>query len=210
MQVGSRKIQVKTIILAAIIITVVIVIISSVLSGIQDSYTQEILNYRKQRNEFFKTSKDSPIEDQPGFKGLNYYEPDKKYLTKPVLTLIKDSSFVTIVNNDGERNKYWRYAKAAFEIDGIKDTLIIYRNMLLPPEDLTYFLPFYDETNDKETYGGGRYLDLQIKNSSSIVIDFNLAFNPYCVYNHLFSCPIPPKENNMNLKIEAGEKIFNK
>lgn len=210
MKVGSRNIQLKTIIVAGMIISVVVVIVSSIIGGLQDAYTQDILSYRKQKNEYFKTNKDSPIEDQISFQTLNYFEPNKEYRINAVLKLIKDSSFVTIVNNNAEKNKYWRYAQAIFEINKINDTLIIYRKASLKPEDLTYFLPFYDETNDKETYGGGRYLDLKIKDSNSVLLDFNFAFNPYCVYNHLFSCPVPPAENKLTSRIEAGEKVFNK
>ena len=210
MKVGSRNIQLKTIIVAGMIISVVVVIVSSIIGGLQDAYTQDILSYRKQKNEYFKTNKDSPIEDQISFQTLNYFEPNKEYRINAVLKLIKDSSFVTIVNNNAEKNKYWRYAQAIFEINKINDTLIIYRKASLKQEDLTYFLPFYDETNDKETYGGGRYLDLKIKDSNSVLLDFNFAFNPYCVYNHLFSCPVPPAENKLTSRIEAGEKVFNK
>ena len=210
MKVGSRNIKLKTIIVAGMTISVVVVIISSIIGGLQDAYTQDILSYRKQKNEYFKTNKDSPIEDQISFQTLNYFEPNKEYCINPVLKLIKDSSFVAIVNNNAEKNKYWRYAQAIFEIGKTKDTLIIYRKASLKTEDLTYFLPFYDETNDKETYSGGRYLDLKIKDSNSVLLDFNFAFNPYCVYNHLFSCPVPPAENKLTSRIEAGEKVFNK
>jgi uncharacterized protein (DUF1684 family) len=210
MKVGSRNIKLKTLILTGAIITVVIVIVSSVLSGLQDAYMQDVLSYRKQKNENFKTSKDSPIEDQISFRQLNYFEPNKEYRVKPVLTIIKDSSFVTILNNDGEKNKYWRYAQAVFEIGKLKDTLIIYRKASLNAEDGTYFLPFYDETNDNETYGGGRYLEIEIKDNVPVLLDFNYAYNPYCVYNHNFSCPVPPAENKLTGRIEAGEKIFNK
>ena len=71
-----------------------------------------------------------------------------------------------------------------------------------------YYIPFTDLTNGEETYGAGRYLDFKIPESEKVIIDFNLAYNPYCAYNHSYSCPIPPKENNLNIKIEAGEKTF--
>jgi uncharacterized protein (DUF1684 family) len=210
MKVGSYKIKTKTLIVAGIVISVGFILTSVVTSGLQDRYDQDIVSYRDQKNDFFKTSEESPIEDQPGLKGLNYFEPDKKYRVKPVLSFIKDSSSIKIINNDGERDKYWRYAKAIFTIDDKTDTLIIYRKASLKKEDPNYFLPFYDETNGDETYSGGRYVDLKITDTSTVIIDFNLAYNPYCVYNYRFSCPIPPKENKLERRMEVGEKMFDK
>lgn len=199
-------------IVTGIVISVGFILTSVIKSGLQDRYVQDMEGYRKQKNEHFKTSDKSPIEDQVGFQELRYFEPNKKFRTKATLQLIKDSSFVKIVNNDGEKNKYWRYAKAFFEINKQKDTLTIYRKASLKEEDRNYFVPFYDETNSDETYAGGRYIDLEIKQikdtTSLIILDFNLAYNPYCVYNYRFSCPVPPAENKVNMRIEAGEKMF--
>ncbi|MBP7982432.1 MAG: DUF1684 domain-containing protein, partial [Kaistella sp.] len=67
------------------------------------------------------------------------------------------------------------------------------------------FLPFRDETNGKETYGGGKYIDLRIPDGNEIVIDFNQSYQPYCAYNaYDYSCPIVPEENFLPLRIEAG------
>ena len=69
------------------------------------------------------------------------------------------------------------------------------------------FLPFRDETNGTDTYGGGKYLDLRIPKGKEIVIDFNQSYQPYCAYNaYDYSCPIVPEENFLPVKIEAGVK----
>ena len=68
------------------------------------------------------------------------------------------------------------------------------------------FIPFRDGTSRMETYGGGRYLDLRIPKGKTILVDFNLAYNPYCAYSHRYSCPIPPEINTLNVRILAGEK----
>jgi hypothetical protein len=70
------------------------------------------------------------------------------------------------------------------------------------------FIPFNDRTNGNETYGGGRFLDVYETGTDTLIIDFNLAYNPYCAYNHKYSCPIPPEANNLELKVKAGEKKF--
>jgi uncharacterized protein (DUF1684 family) len=208
MKVGSYKIKTRNLIVIGIIISIGFILTSVIKSGLQDRYVQDILSFRKQKDEHFKRAEDSPIEDQVGFKELRYFEPDKKFRTKPVLFLIKDSSYIIISNNDGEKNKYWRYAKAVFTIDDKTDTITLFRKASLKKDDKNYFIPFYDDTNGDETYTGGRYIDLEINDSTSFVLDFNLAYNPYCVYNYRFSCPVPPKENKLNRRIEAGERMF--
>jgi hypothetical protein len=71
------------------------------------------------------------------------------------------------------------------------------------------FLAFGDETSARETYGAGRYLDVKkVPGSSTITLDFNLAYNPYCAYSDGFSCPLPPKENLLSIAINAGEKTY--
>ena len=70
------------------------------------------------------------------------------------------------------------------------------------------FLPFSDETNGIESYGGGRYIDLRIPEGNTLIIDFNSAYNPYCAYNDKYSCPIVPRENYLRTRIEAGVKKF--
>jgi len=105
---------------------------------------------------------------------------------------------------------YRRYGFVYFEIAGQKCTLTVYQNMeLIKKEGFKdyLFIPFKDATSGKESYGGGRYLDLRIPSSTAIVLDFNTCYNPYCAYSMRYSCPIPPAENTLNINIEAGEKI---
>ena len=72
------------------------------------------------------------------------------------------------------------------------------------------FLPFIDDTNGEESYGGGRYIDLRIPEGDTIVIDFNKSYNPYCAYNDKYSCPIVPRINYLALEVRAGVMAFNK
>ena len=69
------------------------------------------------------------------------------------------------------------------------------------------FLPFKDLTNGKETYGGGRFMDILIPDTDKIILDFNKAYNPYCAFSHRYSCPLPPFENWLKTEIPAGEKL---
>ena len=104
---------------------------------------------------------------------------------------------------------YDLYGIATFELQGQEYSLRIFQNQSLRASDEYkdhLFLPFQDLTNGSDTYGGGRYIDLKIPNDDMIVIDFNKSYNPYCAYNHLYSCPVPPRENFMDEKILAGVK----
>ncbi len=111
-----------------------------------------------------------------------------------------------------QRPKYLVYAIAIFEINEEEYHLNIYKSYSssIPEYEDYLFLPFTDETSGNETYGGGRFIDLRIVEGSEMVIDFNQAYNPYCAYNHGYSCPIPPKDNHLKMRIEAGVKYASK
>jgi len=106
---------------------------------------------------------------------------------------------------------YKRYGRLYFTLQGRPLELMVDQNLRLAgnPEYADYlFLPFKEATNGKQTYGGGRYLDLRIPESDSVLIDFNRAYNPYCAYSYKWSCPIPPRENWLDIPILAGEKAL--
>jgi uncharacterized protein (DUF1684 family) len=115
---------------------------------------------------------------------------------------------VVLPTSDGIEKKYLEYAFAEFELDNVLSKLLIleiaegeYKGVL--------FLAFADETSTKETYGAGRYLELKkTPGASSITLDFNEAYNPYCAYSDKFSCPFPPKENLLKVPVRAGEKKY--
>jgi uncharacterized protein (DUF1684 family) len=81
---------------------------------------------------------------------------------------------------------------------------LVYRPVRKDSEYL--FMPFYDKTSADITYGGGRYVEPEELTNGRLLIDFNLAYNPYCAYNATYRCPIPPRENSLDVRILAGEK----
>ena len=106
-----------------------------------------------------------------------------------------------------------RYAKVTFKLNGKDLELTLYRNiglMVNPIYRNLLFLPFTDETTGELTYGGGRYIDLDIKDidKNKITIDFNKAYNQYCAYSDGYRCPVPPEENDLAVSISAGEKNY--
>ena len=84
---------------------------------------------------------------------------------------------------------------------------MIYRD----PQDGALFLPFRDTTSGAESYGAGRYLEVEPTDDGKLRVDFNYAYSPYCAYcayNDRWSCPIPPAENRLGVAIRAGERSF--
>lgn len=143
------------------------------------------------------------------FIGLDYYDFDTNYQVAATFKKDKGPKFEMPTSTD-RLPIYRRYGYVTFSIDSVEYTLTVYQNMELR-KDKEYkdylFIPFRDATSTKTTYGGGRYLDARIPDGNLMVLDFNQAYNPYCAYSHLFSCPVPPKENTLKVPIEAGEKI---
>jgi uncharacterized protein len=171
------------------------------------NYIQNILAERAQKDNFYKTSPESPIEDKATFDSLYYFFPDSNYRTQAtILPYNQANTNATIQMSDGTVENYQKYGFAQFKINNQIHKLLIYKQ----EHGLT--IMFRDATAPKETYGGGRYFDFEetdIKNNK-FILDFNMAYNPYCAYNHTYACPIPPKENNLTVRIAAGERIFAK
>lgn len=181
------------------------------LQGSQNSegYLVEIQKHREEKDQLMLTEGNPFYENKTEFKGLNYYDPNPAYRISAALKPIDKKNVVRLSTNDGMENRYLEYAFAEFTIKGIKCRLLILELMESGPNRGTLFLAFADDTSTKETYGAGRYLDVKkVPGSSSITLDFNKAYNPYCAYSDKYSCPFPPKENILQVPIEAGEKIY--
>ncbi|HEY8402470.1 MAG TPA: DUF1684 domain-containing protein [Cytophagaceae bacterium] len=209
MKVGFEKITLKTLAIGATIAAVIIIL--SHFATDKNTYPEKINEYRRQKDNYFKSAVESPIENKATFEGLHYFEPNEKYKVNAKITLLNDTVPLTVKKNDGRESNYLKFALATFTIDGKEQQLTLLKNMEESDKEEALFLPFYDKTNGESTYPGGRYLDLVFnKKSGSITIDFNLAYNPYCVYSYKYSCPLPPPENRLDMKIEAGEKYIQK
>jgi uncharacterized protein (DUF1684 family) len=166
----------------------------------------DVLKIRKDKDVAFKEGEESPLKDKASFKGLNYYTFNKDYIIDFALVKAEKAETVDIKMTDGTTEKLILFGKIKGEFQNFTIALTIYQR-----ENGDFFLPFKDKTAPTETYGGGRYLDLPLKNAKNnqLRVDFNLAYNPFCAYNEDFACPIPPAENTLPIRIEAGEKLFN-
>jgi uncharacterized protein len=200
-----------------ILILVVIVVLISVFYSFQGSFDQaafaeEIKKEREDKDRFMRTSPSSPFASNPEeFNGLSYYPPDPKYKIEATLTPVENKKTVTLATNDGKEQQYVEYAHAEFDLDGLHHSLLILEVIEMGPFRGQLFFAFGDETSADETYGAGRYLDLtKVPGASTITLDFNKAYNPYCAYSDKFSCPLPPSENLLSIPIKAGEKTYEK
>ncbi|MGD2058942.1 MAG: DUF1684 domain-containing protein [Anaerolineales bacterium] len=164
----------------------------------------ELSHFREQKDDFFRTSPQSPLtsEQKQDFKGLRYFPENEELRFELNVDEFEDPEQIQIQTNTGEIQTYTRYGKVEFEVEGQRGTLTVFEN------ENGLFLPFVDSLAGDETYGAGRYLDPHELPGGRLLLDFNLAYNPYCAYNENWSCPLTPPENRLKVPIRAGEKVF--
>jgi len=172
-----------------------------------------LTEYQRQVNNYFKDASVSPLKpkDLKNFQGLDFFEFDSIYVVKAKIEETKESLPFKMKTTTDIPADVRKYADLFFQITDKEFELSVYENLEyegVEGYENYLFLPFLDETNENETYGGGRYLDLYLNGTDSIIIDFNRAYNPKCVYDENFSCPIVPRKNFLNIRIEAGVKNF--
>lgn len=177
-----------------------------------EAYYADIAQERKKKDQFLRLDPDSPLGASANtFDSLQYFPTDIRYRVIAKLVPIEKKQVRVLTTSTGEQTKYLEYAWAYFLLGRDEFRLLILEIMDMGPNRGKLFLAFADETSARETYGGGRYLDLKkIPAATSIELDFNLAYNPYCAYNDSYSCPLPPKENILHVPIKAGELTFRK
>ena len=199
------------VILIAMVLVLGIIFYYSLSSGTsEEDYTALIQKERRGKDDLMKSSDESPLGDERNsFTGLKYYEPNPRYRIRASLSPIPNKKVVTLPTSAGEETRYLEYAWATFDLDEVENKLLLLEVMDVGPQRGKLFLAFADATSALETYGAGRYLDVKkIPAASSIELDFNKAYNPYCAYVDRYSCPIPPKENILRVAIRAGEKSY--
>ena len=174
--------------------------------------TKEIKTYQTEANEEFGNPETTILDslDLISFKELEFYPIDLKYRVKAKLTYTPNEKPFLMKTSTTRLPEYVKYAIAEFTLLGKDLKLNIYKptKAIEKPEDEYVFIPITDLTSGDGSYGGGRYLEVDIPTKETMIIDFNLLYNPYCAYSHRYSCPIPPKENDLLIRIEAGVKDY--
>ena len=176
-----------------------------------DSATVE--KFQKELNIEYADATMSPLmaADLAVFKTLDFYPTNEKFFVTAKFIRTEDEKPFEMKTSTDRKPLYVKYGEVHFVIDGKSLQLNIYKNIELSKKEEYkdyLFLPFSDLTSGKESYIGGKYIDMKMPKGDSIVIDFNTSYNPYCAYNHKYSCPIVPLENDLNIEIKAGVKKF--
>jgi len=164
----------------------------------------ELDDFRAEKDAFFKHDMQSPLtrEQKKAFTGLSYFPEAPELRLVVAVEPAETQETVQMQTSTGAVQPYQKYGRFKFTVEGQEAELTIYSG------DYGYFLPFADALAGSETYGAGRYLEPEPQGEGKFLVDFNVAYNPYCAYNQNFSCPIPPKENRLKVAIRAGEKMF--
>jgi uncharacterized protein (DUF1684 family) len=152
----------------------------------------------------FMGSPESPLppERRSGFQGLRYFAPDPTWRVHARVESMAKPDTVRFLTSQRTFDVFLRIGRAHFTRRGREGALWVYRSLA----DEQLFVPFTDATSGRDTYGAGRYLDPGAANGDSLTLDFNRAYNPYCAYDARWVCPLPPPENHLQERVEAGEK----
>ncbi|MFN6946028.1 MAG: DUF1684 domain-containing protein [Cytophagaceae bacterium] len=173
---------------------------------------KQIKEFQKNLNANYSNPAQSPLQskDLKKFKGHNFYPINLKYRVTAKLTQTEQEKAFKMPTTTSRLPEYRKYGELHFSIDGVTYKLNVYQSidlMKLEKYKDYLFLPFTDLTNEKDTYSGGRYIELTIPEGNELILDFNQAYNPYCAYNNKYSCPLVPSENHLNITILAGVKL---
>lgn len=169
--------------------------------------------FQKSLNKEFANKETSPLpaDALKKFKGLDIYPINERFIVEGELVLTPDEQPFKMTTTTDRRPTYKKYGEIHFSLNGKELKLSVYQDLsLISKEEYKnhLFIPFTDLTSGVSTYGGGRYIDIEIPEGTVMLLNFNLAYNPYCVYNPKYSCPIPPEENFLNTEIHAGVKDY--
>lgn len=161
--------------------------------------------FRAAKDRFFKEHPQSPLTDaqRESFSGLRYFPESPALRLALPLEPFAEESLLVMQTSTGDSRTYRRLGRLRFAVDGQEVALTVFAD-----EADSLFLPFADALAGDETYGAGRYLEPEPLGDGRVLVDFNLAYNPYCAYNDGWSCPITPLENRLQVAIRAGEQVF--
>lgn len=160
--------------------------------------------FRAEKDRFFGRHAQSPLEPEQKrqFKGLNYFPENPALRLEVTVDKFAQRDTVQMQTTTGGTQTYSRYGKIKFTVDDQPAELTLFSN------EHGFFLPFADALAGTETYGAGRYLEPDELGHDKFLVDFNLAYNPYCAYSDRWACPVTPRENRLKVAIRAGEKVF--
>ena len=194
------------------LLPIALLVLLNTSSFAQKSYKEIVKDnkkFQKEMNRHYASKKKSPLSeaDRKKFQAIPFFKTDTSYYVEATFERVQDARPFKMKTSGPKEPIYKVFGIVTFELHGQIFSLNLYQNQgfLTHKEYKDYlFLPFTDLTNSETSYGGGRYIDLRIPEGETIAIDFNQAYNPYCAYSTGYNCPIPPRENDMEIEINAG------
>ncbi len=174
-----------------------------------DDYPTKIAAQRALKDEMFASnSPQSPVpaDKKASLVPLAYFPIDELYSVPAALEPAAERTRLKVPTSTGQIRDIERIGTLKFTVKGQTMRLTAFHE-LDQPEVTRLFVPFADLTNGTETYSAGRYMELDPTPTGIYVIDFNVAYHPYCYYNAEYDCPYPPKENRLEMPIRAGERL---
>jgi uncharacterized protein len=176
----------------------------------EEDYTAKIAAIRAAKDEGFKNSPDSPVpaDKKASLVPLVYYPIDENYAVPASLEPVAERTRIQVPTSTGKIRNIERVGTLKFSLQGKPMRLTAFIDVESPQQN-RLFVPFADQTSGTETYPAGRYMELDPTATGIYVVDFNVAYNPYCYYSPEFDCPYPPKENRLDAAIRAGERVHN-
>jgi len=151
---------------------------------------------------------DPERSEMTSFEHLLYFPPDRNYAVPARLVELSEPEAIEMPTTRNLIKTFYRYAKIEFEVDGENQELTAFKYGLTGDEAKGLFIPFKDSTTGRETYGAGRYIQIDDPDSEDFIFDFNRAFNPLCNYSPAYNCTLPPHENHLKVAIQAGEMTY--
>ncbi len=195
-----------------------------------ETWREELKSHRAEKDEQFAAGRGSPLppDERAEFDGLDYFPPDPDYRVAATIESLDGEETVAMETSTEGEQLYYRAARLRFEVpdaggEPVAESLVAYRRVDHDGDSL--FVPFRDKTTGQQTYPGGRYMELHVEGASGgesggergdpgdgdlhgaeVPVDFNLAYNPFCAYSEAYECPLPPRENWLEVAIPAGER----
>ena len=203
----------KTFVMAKLIIVVALLLFFN--TNAQECSRENAEAYQQQLNSEYADPAQSPLmpNDLKEFKSLDFYPVDMNFCVKARFVRTPDEKSFGMQTTTSRKPEYVKFGEVYFELKGKQCKLDVFQNIeLVKQEEYKnhLFLPFTDLTSGEGSYAGGRYIDMEQPKGDTMIIDFNKAYNPYCVYNYKYSCPIPPSQNDLDVEVKAGVMMYSK
>ena len=176
----------------------------------EEDYPAKIAAIREAKDDSFKNDPESPVppDKKSSLLPLTYFPIDENYAVPATLEPLAQRTRIQVPTSTGKIRNMERIGTLKFSLQGKPMRLTAFVDVDSPQVN-RLFVPFADQTSGTETYPAGRYMELDPTATGIYVVDFNIAYNPYCYYSPEFDCPYPPKENRLDTAIRAGERVHN-